>query len=174
LGTRVIKTFFLFNHFGGLIYYFPFKMERCVIQLIKFFTIVVVMALFVKGLQAIEAPEQITMNQFSKISITQKKANVFYDIYTPVLMPHEIHLLIDCEDCHHKWQAQIEPPLKCTAIGCHDILDRHSDQENIIKTASFAYHSRNSDKSCIGCHQTKKMAGEKAGPVACSECHMGD
>lgn len=144
------------------------------IQFIKLISAVVGMVLFVKGLQAVEVPDEITMNQFSKISITQKKNNAFYDIYTPVLMPHEMHLVIDCEKCHHKWQAQKESPGKCTAVGCHDGLDRHSDQENIINTASFAYHSRDNDKSCIGCHQTEKMAGEKAGPVACSKCHKDD
>jgi len=142
-----------------------------VVKPIKFFIAVVAMTLLVRGLQAVEVPDEITMNQFSKISISQKKSNAFYGIYTPVLMPHEMHQMIDCEKCHHKWQAQMESPRKCTAIGCHDRIDRHSDQENIIKTASFAYHSRDNDKSCIGCHQAKKMAGEKGGPVACSKCH---
>lgn len=145
------------------------------IKPIKFFTAVVVITLIVTGLQADEVPEEITMNQFSDISLSQKENNAFYDIYTPVLMPHQEHMeIIDCEECHHKWEAQMESPRKCTASGCHDILDRNINQENIIKTASFVYHSRNNDRSCIGCHQTKKTAGEEAGPVACSGCHKGN
>ena len=135
--------------------------------------IMVLVHLIAINLHAFEVPENIIMNQFSGIPLRQKKQNPFYDIYNPVRMPHEIHLTMDCEICHHKWEAQMDSPGKCTSTGCHDVLNRSLNVKK-IKTASFAYHSLNNSKSCIGCHHLRKIGGETSGPITCSKCHTSD
>ena len=121
--------------------------------------------LVVPALQAMEMPKVITMDD--------AKGKTENPVYTPVDMPHQQHLAsgIKCEDCHHKWEDRSEPPKRCIDSGCHDVLGAEGKEMNKVEAAYNAHHNQKSEHSCIGCHQSRKKAGKKAGPVPCQKCH---
>jgi len=78
-----------------------------------------------------------------------------------------------CQDCHHNGiQACKE---------CHTV---QGDEKAKFVTLAQAYHREDSDRSCIGCHKTRKQKPECAGchqqlpstltaTGACATCHSG-
>ncbi len=114
--------------------------------------------------QAMKLPKEILMN-----ACEGKTKN---PIYAPVLMPHQKHLKLGCNTCHHKWTDKKNPPRKCTNPGCHDILEAKGKQMMDIHSAYNAFHNRTSPHSCIGCHMKRKREHLATGPIACAKCHV--
>lgn len=116
------------------------------------------------GLQAYNMPQEINMNA--------SECKVENPMYTPVVFPHQKHLSLgDCTLCHHKWEDRSKAPQKCTASGCHDLIGVQGPEMTEVNSSYYAYHTRESDKSCIGCHMSRKEAGETTGPTNCIKCH---
>jgi hypothetical protein len=120
----------------------------------------------VSALQAMNMPTaDLTMNA--------SQGKVQNPMYTPVVMPHQLHVqkIGNCMLCHHKWNDPQEQFIKCTSSGCHDLLNAQGPEMNNATSSYFAYHSRDYEKSCIGCHLMKQKAGEATGPISCTKCH---
>ncbi|MDZ7759855.1 MAG: cytochrome c3 family protein [Desulfovermiculus sp.] len=128
--------------------------------------VILALTLILPGLHAMDLPETMLMDD--------SQEHVQNPVYAPVLMPHEIHLSISCQACHHEWKDESSPPLKCSDDGCHDIFGAEGDQKTAVRSAFNAYHNRSSELSCHGCHLQRSQAGEASGPVnKCLECHSG-
>jgi len=72
-----------------------------------------------------------------------------------VSFPHRLHQdkLGGCNDCHSvfpKERGAIESMKKKGSLKPKEVMN----------------------KVCIKCHKAKKQAGEKAGPLTCSKCHV--
>jgi hypothetical protein len=72
-----------------------------------------------------------------------------------IKFPHHLHqnAITDCNACHYLF------PQKPEAIKAFK-------QEQKLKRMQVM------NKLCIKCHKEKKNAGEKTGPVKCSQCHI--
>ena len=124
---------------------------------------------FFPHLQAssMEMPQEIVMDD------AQGKVN--NPLYAPVTMPHQKHIPQGCPVCHHKWEDKSNPPQKCTASGCHDLIGASGSEMQNVEAAYNAYHNRKSIHSCMGCHIQKNEADEAHGPFKnCAECHPKD
>lgn len=73
---------------------------------------------------------------------------------------NEIAELYDCVVCHHMDGSDPDPMEDSIGIPCSDChpVDAGDETTPLMQ----AYH-----KQCKGCHQD-----QKAGPVACGECHV--
>jgi len=80
---------------------------------------------------------------------------------------HSIHgaAKIDCVTCHHTWDQKSEIS-SCSVAGCHDQPGKKGDNSFYM-----AFHEKQSDISCLGCHKTEKKNGNKNVPVSCKSCH---
>lgn len=56
---------------------------------------------------------------------------------------------------------------------CHKDFDKKPGALDKAKAAGKLKARQVMNKTCIGCHRTKKKAGEKSGPVGCNACHSG-
>lgn len=85
---------------------------------------------------------------------------------SPVDFPHGRHTgaVADCTACHHTWDGKAEIKA-CGSAGCHDQPGKKG--ENAYYTA---FHAKNTNRSCLGCHKTAKKDGKPA-PVSCKQCH---
>lgn len=116
------------------------------------------------GLQAYNIPQEINMNA--------SECKVENPIYAPVVFPHQKHLSLgDCTVCHHKWKDRSKAPKKCTSSGCHDLIGAKGPEMTKVNSSYYAFHSKESDRSCKGCHMNRKEAGKSAGPTNCTKCH---
>jgi hypothetical protein len=71
---------------------------------------------------------------------------------------------VQCVSCHHTWDGKSDIR-SCAAPGCHDQPGKKGE------TAFYsAFHAKNTERSCVGCHKPLKKAG-KAVPVSCGQCH---
>jgi hypothetical protein len=73
----------------------------------------------------------------------------------PVAFPHQRHQenLADCSVCHSAF------PQKAGAI------EELKAQGKLAKKQVM-------NEQCTKCHKEKKQAGEKAGPISCTTCHV--
>ncbi len=71
---------------------------------------------------------------------------------------------INCVTCHHTWDQKSEVQ-SCSVSGCHDQPGKKGEN-----TFYAAFHAKNSDASCLGCHKEVKKQGKDV-PVACKACH---
>ena len=107
-----------------------------------------------------------------EIIMDRAEGHVDNPIYTPVRMPHNSHISLGCESCHHTWEDKSSAPQACTSSGCHDVLGATGPQMQEVDSAFNAYHNRESSRSCLGCHIQKEQADEPCGPAAsCTDCH---
>ncbi len=116
------------------------------------------------SLNAMKMPKQILMN-----ACQGKTKN---PVYAPVDFPHQKHIRLGCNVCHHKWTNKKNPPRTCTSSGCHDLLSAKGAQMMAQNSAYNAFHNRTSKHSCLGCHKLKKKEHVAAGPIACNKCHI--
>ena len=92
-----------------------------------------------------------------------------------VTFKHKDHadLVGDCGACHHKMEEGDTEIKKCTE--CH--VKKPAEGDDTPKRKK-AFHD-----SCSGCHEDKKAAGEKHGPIekrmegdkkmkGCNDCHI--
>jgi len=81
-----------------------------------------------------------------------------------VQFPHLQHSMdYGCRKCHHNWDiSEQENPSPC--ITCHN------DFETTHGEGSYfgAFHSRQVQRSCVGCHYTD---GGDVAPLKCPVCH---
>ncbi len=89
-------------------------------------------------------------------SSTHKKMWVKFD--------HASHEGVDCVVCHHAQPSDAKSPsVSCGASEeCHALK---GTKERDPQSLFWAYHTRNSERSCYGCHTTMIGPG-------CRPCHM--
>ena len=103
-----------------------------------------------------------------------------------VAFPHDIHLTLACNSCHHTWEAT-EPITGCMTSGCHDLaaLPRKEGSKTVDKEQAFKYYKNAYHGQCIGCHKTMKIEIQEmaktlssiegklpsTGPTGCIGCH---
>ncbi|EGB13374.1 Cytochrome c, class III, conserved region [Pseudodesulfovibrio mercurii] len=88
-------------------------------------------------------------------------------VKSPVDFPHGAHLnrAADCTTCHHTWDGKSDIRA-CGSSGCHDQPGKKGE------TAFYtAFHGKDTDRSCLGCHKTAKKDGKPA-PASCKQCHQ--
>ncbi|WP_272700717.1 cytochrome c3 family protein [Desulfovibrio sp. Fe33] len=128
-------------------------MRRIVITLMALFTF----GLAVSAWAAPSAPGDIKLGPPTGMEATKSLVD----------FPHGRHVKADmeCATCHHTWDGKSE--IKgCSASGCHD-------QPGKKEATAFysAFHAKNTDKSCLGCHKIVKKRDGKPVPISCKQCH---
>ncbi|WP_462327464.1 cytochrome c3 family protein [Desulfobaculum sp.] len=86
-----------------------------------------------------------------------------------VPFPHQRHVTMACQDCHHTLNA-LGSVEKCSTSGCHDMVAPHCPRE--MRSGRYfknAFHK--SKASCRGCHKARQQAHENSGPTRCRGCH---
>ena len=106
---------------------------------------------------AVKAPPEMTLGPPKGIKATKPQ----------VKFSHDVHERADvgCTACHHNWDGQSEVK-SCAAAGCHDQPGKKG-----VDSFYFAFHSKKSVVSCMGCHKAEKKAGNENVPVSCKSCH---
>jgi cytochrome c-type protein NrfB len=54
---------------------------------------------------------------------------------------------------------------------CHDLFPQKAGSIQEMKQQGTLAQKQVMNKLCVKCHKAKKDAGEKSGPVTCSQCH---
>ncbi|MEF2230535.1 MAG: cytochrome c3 family protein [Pseudodesulfovibrio sp.] len=72
---------------------------------------------------------------------------------------------IDCTICHHTWDGK-GPIQSCSAAGCHDQQGKTGPQ-----ALYAAFHAKDAQSSCLGCHKTANARDGANLPVGCKDCH---
>ncbi|HMB31254.1 MAG TPA: cytochrome c3 family protein [Desulfohalobiaceae bacterium] len=134
--------------------------------------VLTIVSLFLVSLITVTALQAMKMPS-AELTMNASKGKVQNPMYTPVTMPHQLHVqkIGNCMLCHHKFNDPKEQFIKCTSSGCHDQLNAQGKEMNNVNASYFAYHSRGNIKSCIGCHESRKKAGNATGPISCTKCH---
>jgi hypothetical protein len=83
-----------------------------------------------------------------------------------VSFPHLQHSMdYGCSKCHHEWDMQKRNvPQSC--VSCHNDFELTHGESSYFG----AYHSRQSEWSCVGCHS--KQGEKSAAPLKCPACHQ--
>lgn len=109
---------------------------------------------------SVEIPKSVTMSAKQFKSYTPKKADVVFN--------HESHSSVACTDCHHT-TPQTMTIQGCMSDGCHDNVATRSEQSSVY----LAFHTtKDTTKSCVGCHREMKKQGTGEAPLACNSCHV--
>ena len=92
-----------------------------------------------------------------------------------VTVNHSSHSNVPCDTCHHKPRCVIchyspseekSPYASCSSnAGCHTVQGRSNQQDSRF----MAFHSRESMRSCFGCH--RRMSLEHPEFQGCRPCH---
>ncbi len=97
----------------------------------------------------------------------KRPAGVLKTSFPPVSFSHGQHANIACVTCHHMWdgKSKIEG---CATEGCHDNLRERQDPQSYFR----AFHDKNADNSCLGCHMKTNIARKEKGqkPLAVAPC----
>ena len=106
-----------------------------------------------------EIPESVTMSPKRFEGYTPKKGDVTFN--------HASHMDLACQSCHHT-VADTFTIQSCMSEGCHDNVTNRADVSSVYRT----FHTtKDSTKSCVGCHRELKKQGGDA-PLACNSCHV--
>lgn len=103
--------------------------------------------------------------KFNRPAAAVKKSN-----FPMVTFSHGQHMSVNCVTCHHTWDGK-SPVQGCNEDGCHSDTVNRADSMSYYK----AFHSRDSEQSCLGCHiklnekATKKI---KISPCSNNVCHV--
>lgn len=109
---------------------------------------------------SVEMPESVVMSPKTLKDYTPKKADVTFN--------HASHMHLACQDCHHT-VPDTYTFQSCTSEGCHDNGKAKSGAESVYA----AFHTtKDTTKSCVGCHRELKKQGQGDAPVACNSCHV--
>lgn len=84
-----------------------------------------------------------------------------------VTFNHDTHKTVKCRTCHHIADEQGKRFVKCTREECHSL--KGAKQRDPL-SAFMAYHARDMDRSCYGCHQMERAT--HASFRGCQPCHM--
>ncbi|HIW79224.1 MAG TPA: cytochrome c3 family protein [Candidatus Bilophila faecipullorum] len=81
-----------------------------------------------------------------------------------VMFDHASHDAVACDVCHHAQPSDAASPyVSCGASEeCHYIK---GSKERDVQSLFWAYHTKNTERSCYGCHRTMVDTG-------CRPCHM--
>ncbi len=72
----------------------------------------------------------------------------------------------DVNFTHQKHQEVISD-----CMFCHDLFPQQPGSIKYMIEKGMLMKKQVMTQQCLQCHKTKKEAGEKAGPVSCSQCH---
>ncbi|NLY42020.1 MAG: cytochrome c3 family protein [Desulfovibrionales bacterium] len=107
-----------------------------------------------------EIPESVTMSASRFEGYTPKKGDVTFN--------HASHLQIPCADCHHTVPDTYTIE-SCMTEGCHDNIKTRGE----VNSAYTAFHTtKDTTKSCVGCHRELKRNGPSDAPLTCNSCHI--
>ena len=67
---------------------------------------------------------------------------------------------------HHQHQEAL---IDC--MLCHDLFPQQAGSIQDLKQKGTLAQKQVMNKQCVKCHKAKKDAGEKSGPVTCTQCH---
>ena len=67
---------------------------------------------------------------------------------------------------HHQHQEALKDCMRC-----HDLYPQQAGSIQDLKQKGTLVQKQVMNKQCLNCHRSKKDAGEKTGPVSCSQCH---
>lgn len=87
-----------------------------------------------------------------------------------VTFNHSTHRSVPCRTCHHE-EGSTGYYVSCSE--CHQITDPRSDAP---ESTFQAFHAKDSDRSCYGCHTKMAQARPQDFPhfTNCRPCHMSD
>ena len=102
------------------------------------------------------------------LTLTFKRpSGVLKTSFAPVSFSHGQHGNIACGTCHHMWdgKGKIEG---CATEGCHDNLKERQEATSYFR----AFHDKNSETSCLGCHMKTNIARKEKGqkPLSVAPC----
>jgi len=90
-------------------------------------------------------------------------------LFAPVEFSHFDHQNVSCMSCHHTWDGVSEVD-SCSAEGCHDDLTNRAEVTSYFR----AFHARDSETSCRGCHLKMSLEGTAnlpTSPCGNNACH---
>lgn len=93
-------------------------------------------------------------------------------LFAPVQFSHFDHQNVACTTCHHMWDGSSEIQ-SCSTEGCHSDLVNRGE----VTSYFHAFHTRNSETSCRGCHLAMTLEGEAnlpTSPCGNNACHPRD
>lgn len=67
---------------------------------------------------------------------------------------------------HHQHQEGLKD-----CMLCHDLFPQQAGSISDLKQKGTLAQKQVMNQQCIKCHRAKNTAGEKSGPVSCSQCH---
>lgn len=85
-----------------------------------------------------------------------------------VVFNHDTHKSVKCRTCHHMADEDGKRFVKCTIEPCHSLKGA---RERDPMSAFMAYHARDTDRSCYGCHVAERAKHPSF--KGCQPCHMG-
>lgn len=85
-----------------------------------------------------------------------------------VVFNHDTHKSVKCRTCHHMADEEGKRFVKCTREECHSLK---GSRERDPMSAFMAYHARDTDRSCYGCHLAERARHPSF--KGCQPCHMG-
>nr|AAB82308.1 procytochrome c3 precursor [Desulfovibrio desulfuricans] len=110
--------------------------------------------------ETFEIPESVTMSPKQFEGYTPKKGDVTFN--------HASHMDIACQQCHHTVPDTYTIE-SCMTEGCHDNIKERTEISSVYRT----FHTtKDSEKSCVGCHRELKRQGPSDAPLACNSCHV--
>jgi len=105
-------------------------------------------------------PESVTLSVKQFEGYTPKKGDVTFN--------HASHMHIACLDCHHT-VADTYTFQGCMSAGCHDDITNRTEVNSIYRT----FHTtKDTTKSCVGCHGELRRQGPSDAPLNCNSCHV--
>lgn len=107
-----------------------------------------------------EIPQSVTLSPKQFQGYTPKKGDVTFN--------HASHMHIACADCHHTVPDTYAFE-GCMTEGCHDDIQNRAEVNSVFRT----FHTtKDTTKSCVGCHRNLKKQGQGDAPLACNSCHV--
>ncbi len=86
-----------------------------------------------------------------------------------VTFNHSSHKGINCRLCHHMETSEGDLFVPCTNEECHATPGA---RERDTMSLFMAYHDKNTDRSCYGCHKKEAAARPQFKGKGCRPCHM--
>lgn len=109
----------------------------------------------------VEFPLQVTFRKPAALKTTH---------FGAIKFNHGQHFNVACVTCHHTWDGKSQVQ-GCSAEGCHD---NFTGQDGAMSYFN-AFHARDAEQSCVGCHKRKLAEGSKkikTMPCHNNSCHV--
>ncbi|MYL82619.1 cytochrome C [Desulfovibrio aerotolerans] len=97
----------------------------------------------------------------------KRPSGVLKTSFAPVKFSHGQHASVACVTCHHMWDGKSEVQ-GCAEAGCHDNLKERQEATSYFR----AFHDKNAENSCLGCHLKANVARKDKGqkPLSVAPC----